>query len=180
MTKQSGKTLNQWRSHGGPVGAHPPKLFSSLVPTLNFMHLRLSRECHCVDFAGYSIALYTECSVVTRVINHNGFFGCCFRGCATPKTNTEEEERRKRIYFGLFSYHLPSEVKEARGYLANLEDLSDVIVGLLDVEKAFPELLELLAITLTFGVSTASCERSFSCLNKTLKTYLWAEGGAAE
>ena len=81
------------------MGAQPPKLFSSLVPTLNFMHLRLSRECHCVDVAGYSIVLYTECSVVTRVINHNGFFGCCFRGCATPKTNKNVERESILAFF---------------------------------------------------------------------------------
>ena len=157
------------------MGAQAPtKLSSSLVPTLNIYTLTFAARMPLCRFCRvYSIVLYTECSVVKCVINHNGFFGCW---CATPKTKTEEEERRKRIYFGLFSYHLSSEVKEARGYLAkqtDLEDLSDVIVRLLDVEKAFPELLELLAIALTFGVSTASCERSFSCL-KILKTYLRA------
>ena len=55
----------QWRSYGGTCrGTGPPKLSSSLVPKLNFIHLRLPRECHCADFAGYF--LYS-CSV------HRGF-----------------------------------------------------------------------------------------------------------
>ena len=45
-------------------------------------------------------------------------------------------------HYKLNEENLSSEVKEARGYLADLEDLS----GLLDVEKAFPELLKLLKL----------------------------------
>ena len=52
-------------------------------------------------------------------------------------------------HYKLNEENLSSEVKEARRYLAkqaDLEDLSDVIVRLLDVEKAFPELLKLLKL----------------------------------
>ena len=49
-----------------------------------------------------------------------------------------------------------------------------MIVCLLYFEKAFPELLKLLAVALTFGVSTASCECSFHALIKRPITYLRA------
>lgn len=77
-------------------------------------------------------------------------------------------------HYKLNEDNLSSEVHEARQYLAkqeNIQELSDVIVSLLAVKQAFPELLKLLNIALTLGVTTASCERSFSCL-KRLKTYL--------
>ena len=69
---------------------------------------------------------------------------------------------------------LSSEGGEAPRHLSekgNVEDLSDGLCYLLRVKNAYPELIKLLGIVLTLGVSTASCERSFSCL-KSLKTYL--------
>ena len=43
IVKSDVMIINQWRSYRGTCGGTgPPKLFSSLVPTLNFMHLRLS------------------------------------------------------------------------------------------------------------------------------------------
>ena len=71
---------------------------------------------------------------------------------------------------------LSSEVGEARRYLlkkGNVEDWSDGLCYLLRVKNAYPELIKLLSIVHTLGVSTAPCERSFSCL-KRLKTYLRA------
>ena len=67
---------------------------------------------------------------------------------------------------------LSSEGGEARRYLSK-KDLSDGLFYLLRVKNAYPELIKLLGIVLTLGISTASCERSFSCL-KRLKTYLRA------
>ena len=65
-----------------------------------------------------------------------------------------------------------SKVGDAHRYLSkkgNVEDLSDGLCYLLRVKNAYPELIKLLGIV----VSTAPCERSFSCL-KRLKTYLRA------
>jgi len=52
-----------------------------------------------------------------------------------------------------------------------LEDISDVIIGLVPLKEAFPSMLELLQISLTISVCTAKCERSFSTL-KRIKFYL--------
>ena len=54
-----------------------------------------------------------------------------------------------------------------------MEDFSDGLCYLLRVKSAYPKLIKLLGIVLTLGVSTTSCEFSFSCL-KRLKTYLRA------
>ena len=54
-----------------------------------------------------------------------------------------------------------------------MEDLFDGLCYLLRVKNAYPELIKLLGIVLTLGVSTTSCECSFSCL-KRLKSYLQA------
>ena len=53
----------------------------------------------------------------------------------------------------------------------NLQSLSDVIDILQPLKAAFPKLLQVLQIAITFAVTTASCERSFSSL-KRIKTYL--------
>ena len=52
-----------------------------------------------------------------------------------------------------------------------VDGIADVIKNLLQLKAAFPELLKLLQIALTFPVTSASCERSFSSL-KRIKTYL--------
>ena len=53
----------------------------------------------------------------------------------------------------------------------NLSSLSDVMDILQPLKVAFPSVLRVLQIALTFAVTTASCERSFSSL-KRIKTYL--------
>ena len=53
----------------------------------------------------------------------------------------------------------------------NLHSLSEVIDILQPLKAAFPGVLQVLQIALTFAVTTASCERSFSSL-KRIKTYL--------
>ena len=52
-----------------------------------------------------------------------------------------------------------------------LESTKDVLLALLSLKDAFPELTKLVRIALTIAVSTAQCERSFSAL-KRIKTYL--------
>ena len=52
-----------------------------------------------------------------------------------------------------------------------LESTNDVLLALLSLKDAFPELTKLVRIALTIAVSTAQCERSFSAL-KRIKTYL--------
>ena len=46
----------------------------------------------------------------------------------------------------------------------------DAVKALIPLKAAFPRVLALLQLALTLPVSTASCERSFSCI-KTVKTY---------
>ena len=49
--------------------------------------------------------------------------------------------------------------------------INDVLLEVLPLKNAFPELVRLLQISLTVAVSTAEYERSFSCL-KRIKNYL--------
>ena len=49
--------------------------------------------------------------------------------------------------------------------------INDVLLELLPLREAFPELVKLLQISLTVAVTTAGCERSFSSL-KRIKSYL--------
>ena len=58
------------------------------------------------------------------------------------------------------------------------EEVQDSIIGLEDVllslkgfEAAFPQTIIVLQIAVTLGVSSSSCERSFSCV-KRVKTFL--------
>ena len=79
-------------------------------------------------------------------------------------------------------YHLNHEMVSFQAEAAALflqkevKSLCEVINHLLPVKEAFIHLLKVLPITLTLGVSTGSCERSFSCL-KRLKTHLRATIG---
>ena len=52
-----------------------------------------------------------------------------------------------------------------------MNTINDTLSELLPLKDAFPELVRLLQISLTVAVSTAECERSFSCL-KRIKNYL--------
>lgn len=52
-----------------------------------------------------------------------------------------------------------------------MEDVSDVLLELVPLKAAFPNLIQLLQIALTISVSTAKCERTFSTL-KRIKSYL--------
>ena len=49
--------------------------------------------------------------------------------------------------------------------------INDVLLEIIPLHEAFPALVKLLQIALTVVVSTAECERSFSCLKRT-KTFL--------
>ena len=49
--------------------------------------------------------------------------------------------------------------------------LSDVLEALLPVEHAFPTIKKAVVIAMTFGISTATVERSYSSLRR-IKTYL--------
>lgn len=49
--------------------------------------------------------------------------------------------------------------------------INDVLLEIVPLQEAFPVLIKLLQIALTIVVSTAECERSFSCLKRT-KTFL--------
>ena len=80
-------------------------------------------------------------------------------------------------------YHLNREMVSFQAEAAarflqkkEVKSLCEVVNHLLPVKEAFIDLLKVLQITLTLGVSTASCERSFSCL-KRLKTHLRATIG---
>ena len=80
-------------------------------------------------------------------------------------------------------YHLNHEMVSFQAEAAarflqkkEVKSLCEVVNHLLPVKEAFIDLLKVLQITLTLGVSTASCERSFSCL-KRLKTHLRATIG---
>lgn len=53
----------------------------------------------------------------------------------------------------------------------DMNDISDVMLSLIPLKDAFPELLKLVRISMTIAVNTAHCERSFSTL-KRIKTYL--------
>ena len=68
---------------------------------------------------------------------------------------------------------LTTECIIAKRTLQNKEisTINDVLSEVLPLREAFPELLKLLQISLTIAVSTAECERSFSCL-KRIKHYL--------
>ena len=49
--------------------------------------------------------------------------------------------------------------------------VSDVLKEIIPLNTAFPDLIKVLQIALTIVVTTAECERSFSCL-KCAKSYL--------
>jgi hypothetical protein len=59
-----------------------------------------------------------------------------------------------------------------------VETLQEVVAALLPLKTAFPRLLAVYQLALTLPVSTASCERSFSCA-KRVKTYLRTSMGDA-
>ena len=83
------------------------------------------------------------------------------------------------VHYKLNFEDISVQAEECKRFLARKKDvnsLSDVLHHLLPVKEAFVELYKLLTIVLTMGVSTASCERSFSCL-KRLKSYLRAGMG---
>ena len=70
-------------------------------------------------------------------------------------------------HYGLHHEMVSFQAESATRYLqkkTRSKSLSDVIYHLLPVKEAFVDLLKILHIVLTLGVSTASCERSFSCL----------------
>lgn len=52
--------------------------------------------------------------------------------------------------------------------------IDDVLSQALPLQKTFPELLKLLKISLTIIVTTAECEKSFSCL-KCIKSSTMSE-----
>ena len=69
--------------------------------------------------------------------------------------------------------NIAAEVQVAKRMLIgkDLQDVSDVLLQLVPLKEAFPALIHLLRIALTICVTTAKCERTFSCL-KLLKNYL--------
>ena len=75
--------------------------------------------------------------------------------------------------YNLNKESLSMECTIAKRTLKNKEinTINEVLTELLPLREAFPELVKLLQISLTIAVSTAECERSFSCL-KRIKSYL--------
>ena len=78
----------------------------------------------------------------------------------------------------IVSYDLSVEEIEMEAILAkrtlenkNLAGISDVLLSLLPLVEAFPNLVKLIRIAMTIAVSTAQCERTFSTL-KLVKSYL--------
>ena len=53
----------------------------------------------------------------------------------------------------------------------DVRSISDVLKEIIPLNVAFPTLIKVLQIALTIVVTTAECERSFSCLKHT-KNYL--------
>ena len=70
---------------------------------------------------------------------------------------------------------LSAQAECAKNYLIgkDFNSLGEALKHLIPLKEAFSECVRLWEIVLTMGVSTASCERAFSCL-KRLKTYLRA------
>ena len=92
--------------------------------------------------------------------------------CVYPKiifvSNVEVMEPLAKHY--CLNHEMVSfQAESAARYLKNKHEaksLSDVMYHLLPrANDAFVNLLKVLQIVLTLGVSTASCERSVSCLN---------------
>jgi hypothetical protein len=77
-------------------------------------------------------------------------------------------------HYGLSCEELLYETQQAKKYLKGgkpeMESIGDVADRLWPVKAAFPVLFKTLQIALTIGVTSSSCERTFSCL-KLLKTY---------
>ena len=75
--------------------------------------------------------------------------------------------------YGFDGVVLEMEAKLAKRTLQTkkLEHTSEVLLALIPLKDAFPQLTKLVRIALTIAVSTAQCERSFSAL-KRIKTYL--------
>ena len=76
------------------------------------------------------------------------------------------------------SYNICEEVVTMEAILAKrslekkrLETINDVLLSLLPLTEAYPNLVKLIRIALTIAVSTAQCERSFSTL-RLIKSYL--------
>ena len=68
------------------------------------------------------------------------------------------------------------ERKKQRGDVVNTTH--DVLVLLKPYKEAFVDLFKLVCISMTLPVTSAACERSFSCLRR-LKTYLRNKSGDA-
>lgn len=75
--------------------------------------------------------------------------------------------------YNLNEQSLSMECPIAKRTLKNktMKKINDVLLELLPLREAFPELVKLLQISLTVAVTTAGCERSFSSL-KRIKSYL--------
>lgn len=75
--------------------------------------------------------------------------------------------------YNLNEQSLSMECPIAKRTLKNktMKKINDVLLELLPLREAFPELVKLLQIPLTVAVTTAGCERSFSSL-KCIKSYL--------
>lgn len=69
---------------------------------------------------------------------------------------------------------LLAEISHVKGVLQDIapdaETMLDVLRALKPLRAAFPRVIKLYQLALTLPVSTASCERSFSCI-KRVKTY---------
>lgn len=67
-----------------------------------------------------------------------------------------------------------AEISHVKGVLQDIapdaETMLDVLRALKPLRAAFPRVIKLYQLALTLPVSTASCERSFSCI-KRVKTY---------
>jgi hypothetical protein len=102
--------------------------------------------------------------------------------CLWPQSKTFLEPSRfaaitELIAIDIQSTLVTSECTVARQLIANQfdsdrhKDLSDVCQILFPVKTAFPSVYSIYAAALTLGVSTASCEASFSTLTRVLTPY---------
>jgi hypothetical protein len=97
--------------------------------------------------------------------------------CLWPQSKTFLEPSRLAAITELIAIYIQStlvtsECTVARQLIANQfdsdrhKDLSDVCQILFPVKTAFPSVCSIYAAALTLGVSTASCEASFSTLTR--------------
>ena len=96
--------------------------------------------------------------------------------CCMPDSEHFLDTDRMASAIELYKLNKPLLSMECKIFKHTLEDkelssINDVLLDIAPMKEAFPELVKLLQIALTVVVSTAECERSFSCLRRT-KTFL--------